>query len=237
MNRGEITYRLVSTLEDTEVALSVCRQIWGADAIRDTDLYYVAAMHGGYFGIASVDGQPVGASFGLLSDHGRGLHSHMAGVIKEFAGTGVGRGLKNHQRSWAASEGIETITWTFDPLIRRNAWFNLVRLGVTVTDYRVNYYGALGDEINGDDESDRLMVSWPTMIDPRSGVSEPIVGDLLIETPPDIESIRPIGTDSLGRTARELRVHMRAELGDRIGNGWRIVGLTSDYRYVLRQNE
>jgi predicted GNAT superfamily acetyltransferase len=230
-----VTYRLVSTLNDTKTALGVFREIWGETSVNDSDILFVAATHGGYLSIASVDDRPVAASFALLSDRGRGLHSHMSGVLKEFAGLGIGFGLKHHQREWAASQGIETITWTFDPLIRRNAFFNLVRLGACVTGYRVNYYGALGDAINGDDETDRLTVSWPTRFDPLGGWVQSIDGDVLIDLPHDIESIRPEGVDS-GRDAHQWRLHMRAELGERVQAGWRVVGLSSDYRYVLRRD-
>jgi predicted GNAT superfamily acetyltransferase len=157
------------------------------------------------------------------------------GVLKELAGSGIGFGLKHHQREWAAAQGIENITWTFDPLIRRNAFFNLVRLGVTVTGYRVNYYGALGDVINGNDETDRLLVSWPTRSDPLGGFVHSIHRDVLIDLPPDIESIRA-GVDPYGRDANQYRLHMRADLGERVQAGWRVVGLSSDYRYVLRKD-
>ena len=53
----------------------------------------------------------------------------------EARGTGIGRAIKLHQREWAAANGIATIVWTFDPLVRRNAWFNIAVLGADV--YRV----------------------------------------------------------------------------------------------------
>jgi predicted GNAT superfamily acetyltransferase len=234
---GAATYRLVSTLDDTKTALSVFREIWGETSVNDVDILFVAATHGGYLSIASIDDRA--ASFALLSDRGRGLHSHMSGVLKEFAGLGIGFGLKHHQREWAASQGIDNITWTFDPLIRRNAFFNLVRLGAKVTGYRVNYYGALGDAINGDDETDRLFVSWPTQPtphDPLGGWVQPNDGDVLIDLPPDIESIRSSRVEEHARDAHQWRLHMRAELGERMQAGWRVVGLWSDYGYVLRKD-
>jgi predicted GNAT superfamily acetyltransferase len=232
---GAATYRLVSTLDETKTAMSVFRKIWGPDSVNDVDTLFVAATHGGYMSVAYVDARPVAASFGLLSDRGRGLHSHMSGVLNEFVGMGIGFGLKHHQREWAAAQGIEHITWTFDPLVRRNAFFNLVRLGATVTGYRVNYYGALGDAINGNDETDRLFVSWPTQFDPLGGWVHPVENDVLIDLPHDIESIRPEGVDS-GRTANQWRLHMRTELRERLETGWRIAGFSSDYRYVLRKD-
>jgi predicted GNAT superfamily acetyltransferase len=234
--RPEITYSLVNSLADTHVALEVCRAVWGADAVRDVDLYFVAATHGGYFGVAWAEGKAVGAAFGLLSNGGRGLHSHMAAVVTQYAGLGIGHGLKQHQRAWAASRGIETITWTYDPLVRRNAWFNLVRLGAQVTGYEVNYYGALGDAINGNDESDRLMVSWPVNAESGSPV-EPLADDVLVAIPDDIETIR--SSESSGRSvpdqSSQWRLRMRADLHPALSQGWRLVGVSADYQYVLRR--
>ncbi len=236
--RSNFSIHLATTLDETHEALSVGRRIWGEDSIRDFDVYFVAATHGGYLATARVDGRPVGMSFGMLSDGGRGLHSRMTGVIPEAAGEGVGLQLKLHQRAWAAGKGIDAITWTFDPLVRRNAWFNLVRLGATVTDYRVNYYGALGDAINGDDETDRLHVSWlvddsPGPVELRTVEAQPT--DVVVSTPADVETIRLNGLQEGGRSSREWRLHMRTELFDRMQDNWALIGFTSGYDYVLRQ--
>jgi predicted GNAT superfamily acetyltransferase len=231
-----VTYSLVNSLAETHVALDVCRAVWGADAVRDVDLYFVAATHGGYFGVAWLNGKAVGASFGLLSNGGRGLHSHMAAVLSEHAGSGIGYGLKQHQREWATSQGIEVITWTYDPLVRRNAWFNLVRLGAHVTGYEVNYYGALGDAINGNDESDRLMVSWPVNAESGSTVA-PLANDVLVAIPHDIEAIRLMesSTHSGNDQSSQWRLRMRADLYPKLLQSWRLVGLSADYHYVLRR--
>jgi len=88
------------------------------------------------------------------------LHSHVTGVISGRARTGVGFALKLDQRAWALERGIDKVVWTFDPLIRRNAVFNLAKLGASVTGYLRNVYGSMADELNAGDESDRLLVRW-----------------------------------------------------------------------------
>jgi predicted GNAT superfamily acetyltransferase len=234
--KSSITYSVVSTLRETKVALELCREVWGANAVQDVDLYFVAATHGGYLGLAWLGAEAVGASFGLLSDGGRGLHSHMTAVVPKHAGAGIGYGLKQHQRAWAADQGIECITWTYDPLVRRNAWFNLVRLGAQVSGYEVNYYGALGDAINGNDESDRLMITWPVNAAAGS-VIEPFPRDVLVSIPDDIESIRSLENTNRAdpNESSQWRVRMRAELHPRLAEGWQIVGLSAEYQYVLRR--
>ena len=50
--------------------------------------------------------------------------------------------------------------WTFDPLIRRNAHFNLVKLGAEVVKFLPDFYGRLDDAVSGSDRSDRFEVKW-----------------------------------------------------------------------------
>ncbi len=65
---------------------------------------------------------------------------------------GLGRLLKQHQRDWAFAHGVGHITWTFDPLVARNAHFNLRVLGARITEYLVDHYGAMDDGVNRGDE-------------------------------------------------------------------------------------
>ena len=75
-------------------------------------------------------------------------------------GRSVGFALKVHQRAWCLRRGVRVIAWTYDPLIRRNAYFNLVKLGARPVEYLRNFYGAMDDAINGGTETDRLLVHW-----------------------------------------------------------------------------
>jgi predicted GNAT superfamily acetyltransferase len=225
-----LSISLVNTLEENDIALGVCRKVWGATAAQDHELYWVIATHGGYLSVARLDGEPVGVSLGLLASRGTELVSHFTAVTPGFAGAGIGFALKQHQREWAASQGIETITWTFDPLVRRNAWFNLVRLGATVRRHVVNYYGALDDDINGMDDSDRFEVAWPVGLELNPSVIVPESDDVLVELPADIEAMRVL---DLG-LAQQWRRDLRALVDEPLRNGWHLVGMTADYRYVLR---
>jgi predicted GNAT superfamily acetyltransferase len=88
------------------------------------------------------------------------LHSHITGVDPTCQAGGVGYALKQHQRAWALARGIPEVHWTFDPLVRRNAYFNLHKLGATPTEYLPDFYGAMNDGINTGDASDRLYLVW-----------------------------------------------------------------------------
>ncbi|WP_026360999.1 hypothetical protein [Amycolatopsis nigrescens] len=74
---------------------------------------------------------------------------------------GVGFALKQAQRAWALERGMTSMIWTFDPLVSRNAHFNLAKLGATATEYTVDLFGRIDDGVNGHDETDRLTAVWP----------------------------------------------------------------------------
>ena len=77
-----------------------------------------------------------------------------------MAGRHVGFALKLHQRAWCLDRGITLLEWTYDPLVARNAYFNLGKLGARVAEYLPDFYGVMGDGINRYDESDRILVHW-----------------------------------------------------------------------------
>jgi len=52
------------------------------------------------------------------------------------------------------------MTWTFDPLIARNAHLNLHKLGAISRAYYEDYYGPMDDRFNGGLPTDRLLVEW-----------------------------------------------------------------------------
>jgi predicted GNAT superfamily acetyltransferase len=73
---------------------------------------------------------------------------------------GVGFVLKQAQRAWALEHGATSMRWTFDPLVGRNARFNLMKLGAIGSEYAIDFYGVISDEVQGNDETDRLTVQW-----------------------------------------------------------------------------
>ena len=122
-----------------------------------------ALSHADNFVAAAYRGKEiVGASVGFLGFH-RGslhLHSHITGVSSSVQGKSVGFALKQHQRAWALARGIGVVTWTFDPLVRRNAFFNITKLGASATRYYSGFYGEMNDGINDKDETDRVLIEW-----------------------------------------------------------------------------
>jgi predicted GNAT superfamily acetyltransferase len=182
---------------------------------------------------AFVEGVMVGASVavaGVRDDGTVVLHSHMTGVLTAAQHMGVGRRLKQAQRRWAEARSISRIEWTFDPLVRRNGWFNLAVLGATAPEYLVNFYGRIADGINGDDETDRLVAVWRF---DATWAPEPCrADDVLVPTPPDIVALRRTDPDE----ARRWRLETRRMLAPRMSDGWTVVGMTDQGEYLLRSH-
>ncbi|MCS7216283.1 MAG: hypothetical protein NZ924_01085 [Candidatus Bipolaricaulota bacterium] len=88
-------------------------------------------------------------------------HSLMTAVRPGLQDRGIGQRLKLAQRAHVLAQGIDLITWTFDPLESRNAHFNLNKLGGVVRRYLPNYFGEdMRDERNRGLPGDRFLCEW-----------------------------------------------------------------------------
>ncbi|MFS8479005.1 MAG: GNAT family N-acetyltransferase [Micromonosporaceae bacterium] len=147
------------------------RRIWLAESVEAVLNPHVirALAHAGNYVVGAYAGQRLvgGAVAFFGTDH---LHSHIAGVDPAWQRAGVGYAIKQHQRAWALERGITRICWTFDPLVRRNARFNLHRLGALATEYLPDFYGAMTDGLNAGQPSDRLWVTW-ALTSPRAAAA------------------------------------------------------------------
>jgi predicted GNAT superfamily acetyltransferase len=148
-------------IDEHEALADLLARIWraeSADQMITTDMLRALAHSGNYVVGAYRDGVLVGAIVAFLGiGH---VHSHIAGVAPGQQGHGIGYALKQHQRAWALANGYTEVRWTFDPLVRRNAYFNLHKLGALPAEYLPEFYGTLKDGITAGDKSDRLYVRW-----------------------------------------------------------------------------
>jgi len=114
-------------------------------------------------GAFSEDGQLIGLVYGLTGFKHGALHhwSHMLAVDGTYRDHGIGRALKMYQRRELEKLGVSSMSWTYDPLVARNAHLNLINLGAQVVEYERDVYGedshSLTDSIIG---SDRFVVDW-----------------------------------------------------------------------------
>jgi predicted GNAT superfamily acetyltransferase len=257
---SRVLVRPVSSLAELSTLDRLLAGIWtdGEVSLLTTDLLRALAKSGNYVAGAFDGGTLIGASVAFFAAPGeRELHSHIAGVAPSAAGRHVGFALKQHQRVWALQRGISTVSWTYDPLVARNAHFNLTKLAAVPTEYLPNFYGVMHDRINGDDESDRLLVRWDlaapavvaagagrprrcvrpataTLALRRSAAGGPVPGltrgeTVAVAVPEDVESLR----SSAPGLAKDWRVAVRDTLGVLLADGLRFAGFDRDGWYVL----
>lgn len=158
--------RPLESWEEYRACERLQRRVWGADfrEVAPASLLKVGRRIGGVASGAfgADDGELAGFVFGLTGlEDGRPIHwSHMLAVREDRRGEGIGRRLKEHQRRLLLDRGVDTVFWTFDPLVAANAHFNLNRLGVRVVDYVPRMYGDTESELHRGIDTDRLVVAW-----------------------------------------------------------------------------
>lgn len=242
-----VSVRGLDTLAGVRAAEALFSEVWRSPGKPPLSAEVMRAVeHAGGYVTGAYDGdRMLAASSGFLalaSDGRVVLHSHISGVLPEAQGRRVGWALKQHQRAWALERGIETITWTFDPLVRRNAWFNLAKLGAVAVEYLVDFYGPMADGLNAGEPTDRLFTRWD-LLAPRSDV--PGEGRLLLDErdglpvvvqraeagvrslvrlPADIETLRIEAPEA----ARAWRLAVREVLAPLIDVGGRVTGVTRE---------
>jgi len=230
-------------------------EVWGEEfsEITPASILKIGQRLGGVSsGAFDSEGDLVGFVFGLTgTEDGRPLHwSHMLAVRRGRRGRGIGQRLKEHQRAVLLESGVEEMTWTFDPLVARNAHFNVNRLGVEVAEYVPNMYGETGSRLHRGLGTDRFRVVWDlTAYEPdrseaddgegaagvpgedvpapgappaRGPAASPADGPpvVRVEIPADIQEVRAGDPEE----AREWRERTRDALVPRLASGYRVAG-------------
>ena len=237
-----VTIRELSTVADHGSAIDLLSRIWQRspeNPVVPPELLRALSKAGNYIGGAFAGDELVGVAIAFHADPGRhALYSHIAGISAAHTGHSVGFALKQHQRAWALSRGVEAIEWTFDPLVARNAHFNITKLGARPQEYLSDFYGPMADGVNTGDETDRLLIRWElrdTEVSLRAGgtplpAAERMPGDLTVAVPADIERIRR--EDRVD--AQRWRLRVREELTRALDAGGRIVGFDRSEGYIIR---
>ncbi|MGC0362321.1 putative GNAT superfamily acetyltransferase [Rhodococcus sp. 27YEA15] len=225
----------------------------------------VALSHSGNYVAGAFRGtEMIGASLAFFEEpKHRTLHSHITGILPTAQNANIGLALKLFQRAWALERGIHHIRWTFDPLVARNAYFNVSKLGALPVQYLPRFYAPMNDGLNGGADSDRLMIDWE--IDSVT-VSAVMSGKASAPTPESLDADELLGTSAAGlpvpkstdsryvtvatpndvyslrqsdaAAADEWRHAVRDALGGVLAGGGAVVAVTRSGQYVLdRQPE
>jgi predicted GNAT superfamily acetyltransferase len=161
-----ILIRPLESIDEVHACEALQRRVWAmADDLEVVPLHLLLSVqrNGGLLLGAFDGGQLVGFVFGFVgfTEEGRPKHcSHMMGVDPAYQSEGVGYQLKLAQRAFALEQGLDLVTWTYDPLESRNAYLNIHKLGAICRTYIRDYYGSMSDGLNRGLPSDRFQVEW-----------------------------------------------------------------------------
>ena len=164
---GEIAIRPITSLTDFAACVELQREVWGAewtDVVPASLMQATSYVGAIILGAFTTSDQLAGFLFGLTGvANGEVLHwSHLLGVRSSARDVGVGRLLKEAQRAELARRNVGRMSWSFDPLVAKNAHLNLNRLGARVVEYVPDMYGASSSPLHYGIATDRLVVTVNT---------------------------------------------------------------------------
>ncbi|MDQ3698263.1 MAG: GNAT family N-acetyltransferase [Gemmatimonadota bacterium] len=253
---SKLAIRPVRTLAEYAACVALQDATWGAGFSErvPTAILKVAQRIGGVTaGAFAADGTLLGFVFGMTGvDNGRIVHwSDMLAVRTDARNLGIGQRLKAYQRDHCRRLGVEVIYWTYDPLVARNAYLNLGRLGARAVEYVCDMYGAETDSpLHRGIGSDRFVVAWEiarpsptpgsddiaTLI--PAAMEAPVVGTpesndaplargvplLRVEVPADIGAVQARSLDDAAR----WRASTRGAFTTALANGYAVAGFYRD---------
>lgn len=164
----EWTIRLLEKAEEMAAIEALQRVVWQCSDTEIVPVHMLMAIahNGGIVLGAYVEEKLVGVAFGFSGFYdtpdGPRLkhHSHILGVHPDWREKGLGFALKRAQWQLVRHQGIDRMTWTYDPLLSRNAYLNIARLGAVCNTYLRSEYGEMHDGLNAGLPSDRFQVDW-----------------------------------------------------------------------------
>lgn len=219
-----IYLRRLTTMEEYADCERLQACVWGAeDVVRVTPLVLTTADHNGGLVIGAFVPEVglIGFVFsfpGLTANGGCKQCSVLMAVDPAFQSSGTGYRLKLAQRDAALAQGLDLITWTFDPLISRNAYLNLAKLGCISSEYIENCYGMPERGLNAGLATDRLAVEWwirsPRVERRLRGDGAPVRGTLINQVVPHPRSGLPAnGSYDLDLSEPVLRIEIPGDIG------------------------
>ncbi|MFT4265500.1 MAG: GNAT family N-acetyltransferase [Nocardioides sp.] len=165
----------VDTMAEVRAVSTLFTDVWGQTdegAPVHSEVMKSLVHAGGAVTVARDGERLLGAAVLTPATPAGTAYSLLAAVAPGTSDRGIGRALKLRQREWALARGLTQIRWTFDPLVARNARFNLSVLGATASEYEQAFYGVMSDDLNGDDEADRLVAIWELAPEPPAPGAE-----------------------------------------------------------------
>jgi predicted GNAT superfamily acetyltransferase len=245
-----ITIRHLATWGEYQACVALQQDVWGVDFtdVVSAAILKVSQRLGGVTaGAFDAQGRLIGFVFGITGvERGRLVHwSDMLGVRSEARDTGIGRRLKLFQRDAVRAIGVSVMYWTYDPLVARNAYFNIMQLGADVVEYVRDMYGARTSSVLHEGlGTDRFIMGWQLDEAHKAGPHAPLPPlhspeIPVINTAPEaalgaarVRVAIPLHIDEIQRTSLAQAAQWRAETRPAFqwafAHGYRIVGFQRD---------
>ena len=244
-----ITIRRLNSREEFEEFGRVEMRVWGGQYPPPPELLRAIADNGGLVLGAFHGEKMIGILLGFTGfNKGRIYHySHQTGVLAEYRDKGIGFMLKMAQRNEVIKMGLDLIIWTFNPLMARNAFFNVGKLGAVVRCYMRNYYGLMNDELNRGIPTDRVVAEWWINSRRVNGwrpikISDPLQYPQVIVTAPVQESPYRLPVKIMKSTSDPLMLEIPADLlslrntlGESAINAW-VNAYRDAFDFLLGEN-
>jgi len=205
-----VTLERLITVEDADRINDVIDRTWGGQHLDREVVRALAAS--GNVSWGAIDGDRlVGFVLGWagVDDGGLHVHSHMLASVPDSRHRGVGSALKFAQRAQALDQGIERMRWTFDPLLARNAWLNIGKLGAMIDGFERAFYGSMQDTLNAGERSDRAFIAWDLLREPGSRPT-PGAADLVRDADGEPEVVEGAGEGPVAIAIPREYVEVRA---------------------------
>lgn len=234
---SNIRIRAIDEVAEMRAVEELQKEVWGIpdlDVVPLTQL--VAAKEAGGVLIGAFDGATlVGFVYGFPSyERGRlAHHSHMLAVKPAYRNFDLGRRLKLAQRDHVIPQGIELISWTFDPLQSLNAHFNFNKLGVIADRYLPDFYGQEAASFLHQTGTDRLWVSW--LVSRERGNQMAGEDEIAIGIPSDINAL----VQHSPELALKWRVETRRAFTEALDAGYIVTSFVRDQnggKYLLSKS-
>jgi predicted GNAT superfamily acetyltransferase len=257
-DQAGVTLRALRGPIDADAITRVIQATWGESESLSREMVVALAAAGnapyGAFDGDQLIGFVLGWA-GITPEDGLHVHSHQLATLPGLRHKGVGYALKLAQAAQALDQGITLVRWTFDPLVSRNAWFNITKLGASADRFLPDFYGQMADSINVGERSDRLLVRWelegrdPVSLIPTAeatpvlrrstdgGPGEvgepPSEGPASIQVPREYHELRAKEPE-VGRLWRDATSSAFTAC---FGAGFKVVGFNPDSTYLLDRSD
>lgn len=227
---SNISIREIGTFAELRAVEELQKEVWRVpdlDVVPSTHLIAVQAAGGVLLGAFDRE-EMVGFVYGFVAQEEGAIahHSHMLAVKRSYRNFNLGYKLKLAQREAVLAQGINLITWTFDPLQSLNAYFNFTKLGVISDRYVINFYGEEATSFLHQTGTDRFWVKWLLTSDrvvQRLNEPKPVLANpsdkLLVEIPTDINTLQQQGPER----AFQWRQDTRRQFTEAIAAGYTVL--------------